>query len=419
MNKHNKPPVFAIVLLILLVCIFVFLRMFPDFSFSDINFFKDSLSNIFQEEGDIEEHKPDMIPPSISCDISNKTIKAGEIISVNKLGVRVTDNSKIDSILFTKIRSDNFYMPSTGNNETEITAMKKAYADGISISGEEFQFSYGGVYELTITATDIYANASDFTFTLKVETPPVIETPSDYYVAVGNEIPYEDYVNVWDVIDGAYEFSNVTLDTSNLNIGKEGSYPISFRAKDKYGLTSTKNATVHILSKSALQELIDSHKINATDHAIVGAYNKYDIGYIVDSTELSSAITPALVQIENEKNNTTNDGFIIKIDTESITIATNASAVTDSLTTVVRFFDESSYHASVVFTNTEYDLAFIRIPVDGNDERSSVSSEKLADLRTVHLDETQWNLHPVTKKVSMKQLLRHFELVFKYKLQAK
>ena len=409
MQKRNQPPIIAMVLLVILVCIFICLRLFPDFSFL----------SLFPDKEISSENKPDTTAPLISCDLNSKTIKAGDSISVDKLGIRVTDNSNVESILFTKIQSDTFYMPSSGNNEDELTAMKKAYAEGIAISGEEFQFSYGGIYKLTITATDIYANSSDFTFTLKVETPPVIETPSDYYVAIGNEIPYEDYVKVWDLIDGEYEFSNITLDTSNLNIGKEGTYPISFSAKDKYGLTSIQNATVHMLSEADLQELIDSHKINVTDHAIVGAYNKYNVGHFSDATELASAITPALVEIKNEKTNTTKDGFIIKIDEEYITIATNESAVTGSLSTLVTFYDESTYHASVVFTNTEYDLAFIRIPVDGNDERSSVSSEKLGLLRTVHLDEMQWNLHAVTKQVSLKQLLRHYELVFKYKLQAK
>ena len=152
MNKRNQPPVIAIVLLILLVCLFVFLRVFPDFSFSNISF--PNFSDTFSEEDNTEENKPDMTAPIISCDINTKTIKAGDIISVSKLGIRVTDNSKIESLLFTKICSDNFYMPSTSNNDKQLEDMKKAYAEGITISGEEFQFSYGGIYELTVTATE-------------------------------------------------------------------------------------------------------------------------------------------------------------------------------------------------------------------------------------------------------------------------
>lgn len=417
MNKRNQPPVIAIVLLILLVCLFVFLRVFPDFSFSNISF--PNFSDTFSEEDNTEENKPDMTAPIISCDINTKTIKAGDIISVSKLGIRVTDNSKIESLLFTKICSDNFYMPSTSNNDKQLEDMKKAYAAGITISGEEFQFSYGGIYELTVTATDIYANSSDFTFTLKVETPPIIETPKDYYVVTGTEISYEDYVKVWDIVDGEYDFSNVTLDTSNLHIGKEGTYTISFEAKDKYGLSSTQKANVHIMSKTALQELIDTHKINASEHAIVGAYNKYDIGRYEDANLLETAIAPALVKITNEDNGKTGDGFIIKIDNDFVTIATNESVVRGHLTALVSFFDDSKYNASVVFTNEEYNLAFIRIPVDGVNEASSISSDRLSTLRTVHLDEAQWKMHPATQKVSLKQMLRHYELVFKYKLQAK
>lgn len=414
MNKRNQPPVIAIVLLILLVCLFVFLRAFPDFSFSNISF--PNFSDTFSEEDNTEENKPDMTAPIISCDINTKTIKAGDIISVSKLGIRVTDNSKIESLLFTKIRSDNFYMPPADSSSEQLDTIKKAYAEGIAISGEEFQFTYGGIYELTITATDIYANSNDFTFTLKVETPPIIETPPDYYVVTGAEIPYKDYVKVWDIVDGDYTFEDITLDTSNLNIGKEGSYTVSFSAKDKYGLTSTCTANVHIMSKKALQQLIDTHKINATDHAIVGAYNKYDIGYYDDATQLEVDIVPALVQISNSKNDVAGDGFIIKIDNEFITIATNESVVAGNLTALVSFYNEMTCSASVVFTNEEYDLAFIRIPVDGVNEASSISSDRLSTLRTVHLDEAQWKMHPVTKKVSLEQMLRHYELVFKYKL---
>lgn len=406
MKKRNKPPIVATVLLILLVCAFIFLRVYPDFSFS-----KHSGKNEVSTEA-----KPDTTPPVIACDIKSKTIVSGSTISVEKLGLRVTDASKIDSILFTKIASDNFY-PGPSNEKTE--GMKKAYADGIEVSGEEFQFTYGGIYELTITATDIYANSSDFTFTLKVETPPIIEAPTDFYVAVDTTIPYEDYVKVWDLIEEDYSFEHIALDTSNLNIGKVGNYIVTFSGTDKYGLSSSCTSNVHVLSKNDLQELINTQKINATDHAIVGAYNKYDIGFYQDDTLLQDAIHPALVQISNEKNDTVGDGFIIKIDDEFVTIATNEDVVSDNLAVNISFYDKTTRSASVVFTNTEYNLAFIRIPIDGANDASSISSDYASTLRTVHLEESQWNKHNVTKKVSLKQLLRHYELVFKHKLQYK
>lgn len=404
MNRHNQPPKIVILLLVILVCIFVFLRVSPDFSFSDF----------LPEKETIEDTRPDTTAPIINCDIKSKTIVSGSTISVEKLGIRVTDASKIDSVLFTKITSNNFY-PGPSNEKTE--DMKKAYAEGITVSGEEFQFTYGGIYELTITATDIYENSSDFTFTLKVETPPIIETPSDFYIAVGTEIPFENYVTAWDIIDDTYSFSDISVDSSALNIGKTGDYKVVFSGTDKYGLSSAYTSNVHVLSKSDLQKLINTQKINATNHAIIGAYNKYDIGTYEDPTLLQEAMVPTLVQITNEKNDTVHDGFIIKIDDEFITIATNEKAVCDSLTVPVSFYDETTCKASVVFTNTEYDLAFIRIPIDGDSPETSVSSDYVSSLRTVHLDETQWKEHEVTSKVSLKQLLRHYELVFKHKLQ--
>lgn len=403
MDKRRQTPTLVIVLLIILSCIFVALCVFPDFSFSAL----------FSEKETVSQDAPDTTPPIIQCDIKSKTVTAGNTISVSKLGVRVTDKSKIESLLFTKIRSDHFY---PGPSNDKIEGMKKAYADGIAVSGEEFQFTYGGIYELTVTATDAYKNSSDFTFTLKVETPPIIETPKDFYVAKNTEIPYEKFINVWDVIDGDFAFDTVTMDTSSLNIAKEGTYPIVISAKDKYGLLSTSIITVHVMSKSTLQELIDTQKINIGDHAIVGADNAYNIGTYEDASLLESAIVPALVQISNDKNDVVGDGFIIKIDDAFVTIATNASVVTDNLIVDTLFTNGFSCRAPVVFTNTEYDLAFIHIPVDGMTENSSVASETLSTLRTVHFDEDQWDKHPVTSKVSLKQLLRHYELVFKHKL---
>lgn len=407
MKARKQPPKIAILLLVLLVCIFVFLRVFPDFSFSIFLPEKEATENT-------EDTRPDTTAPVITCDIKSKTIVSGSTISIDKLGLRVTDASKIDSILFTKITSDNFY---PGPTNDKIEDMKKAYARGIQVSGEEFQFTYGGIYELTITATDIYSNSSDFTFTLKVETPPIIEAPKDFYATVGTEIPFEDYVTAWDIIDENYSFEDISLDTSNLNIGKVGNYTVSFSGTDKYGLSSTYTSNVHILSKEDLQKLINTQKINATDHAIVGAYNKYDIGTYEDSMVLEEAMVPTLVKISNEKNDKIGDGFIIKIDDAFITIATNESVVSDNLSVNVSFFDETTCSASVVFTNIEYDLAFIRLPIDGASLDSSVSSDYASSLRTVHIDETQWNKHDVTKKISLKQLLRHYELVFKHKLQ--
>lgn len=382
MQSKNRIPKYVLVLFAFLLCAFVGLSLYKvnpsRFSFSGLD--------------STETESSDTTPPVISCNISTKTVLPSETLSIDKLGIRATDASKIESIAFTKL-------------------------DDIEFLATEFQFSYGGVYELTITASDIYQNKSDLILTVKVETPPDIETPNDFYVAVGSDIDFSKYVKAGDLLDETFTYDDLNIDTSNLNIAKPGNYPIIFSGTDSYGLTSTKSSTVHVLAKDELQKLIDSHKIDISTSAIIGAKNAYDIGSYNNTSALEKAIVPALVSISNEKNDITGDGFIIKIDDEFITIATNESIVTGNLTVSVSFFDETARHAAVVFTNDEYDLAFIRIPVDGATEDASVSSEYARSLRTVHLDEGQWQMHPVTQKVSLEQMLRHYELVFKYKLE--
>lgn len=374
--KAIPKPIFA--LLLILVCLFLLLtfkELFPD---------QDNNSNT--------QNMIDTTPPTISCNISTKTVLPGEILTIDKLGIRATDTSPIESIAFTKM-------------------------DDIEFFSKEFSFSYGGIYELTITACDIYKNKSNYTLTIKVETPPDIKVPSNFYVAAGSDIDFSKYIQVSDLLDETFTYDNLNIDTSNLNIATPGNYPVTFSGTDSYGLTSAKSTMVHILSKDDLQKQIDSQKIDISTSVIIGAQNAYDIGSYSDIASLESAIAPALVTITNEKNNITGDGCIIKIDDSFVTIVTNESVVTGNLTVCVSFFDETTRHAAVVFTNEEYNLAFIRIPVDGATEDSSVSSEYTRSLRTVHLDEQQWDMHPVTKSISLEQMLRHYELVFKHKLK--
>lgn len=384
MQSQKRIPKFIIALFLLLVCAFLLLSLHK-INPSLFVFFKTTSAKVEQT---------DSTPPLITCNIQTKTVLPGEVLSIDKLGVRATDESEIKSIAFTKM-------------------------DDIEFFSQEFSFSYGGTYTLTITATDIHQNASELVLTIHVETPPEIESPDDFYVAAGSNIDFSHFVHASDLLDSSFSFDDLDIDTSNLNIAKEGNYIVTFSGTDSYGLTATKTATIHVLTKEDLQKQIDSQNINISDSAIIGATNAYDIGSYANSSALESAILPALVEISNEKNDTTSDGCIIKIDSDFVTIATKESIVRDNLTVCISFFDESIRHAAVVFTNTEYDLAFIRLPVNGASPDASVTSEYTRSLRTVHLDEEQWKMHPVTNQISLEQMLRHYELVFKYKLQGK
>ena len=332
----------------------------------------------------------DTTAPQLLCDINTKTVLPGEVITIDKLGIRTQDYSEIKYIGFTKLQSDNFY---TGLSDDEMLAdMYASYREGIHFYSEEFQFTYGGIYELTIAACDIFENKSEITISLKVEEPPVIEVPTDFYVAVGSDITYANYLTAWDFIDEKFTCDDVEIDSSSVSLATAGDYPVLFRGTDTYGLTSTTTATVHVLAKKDLQQKINSHEINVSEHIIIGAYNLYDSGYYqdIDKYTLSSYLLPSIVHVKNPWRDTSGSGFIVSIDDSTVTIATCAHVITQCLAPTVTFYDGTQRSGICVGQDYESDIAFIRIPIDGSSENTSISSDYVKNLRTVHIDEAYW-----------------------------
>lgn len=332
----------------------------------------------------------DTLAPVVTCDIKNKTITPGETLSVHKLGLNIRDHSDIDSIAFTKISSTHFY---AGLPEDEMKQMEEAYRKGLDMFAEEFQFSYGGIYTLTIKVTDVFHNSSEITLNLTVEEPPVIKAPNHIYVAANQQIDYLDYINVWDFIDEDFDKNDLVIDTSEVNMGMEGEYQVYFTATDSYGLSVTAYSIVHVSSQETLQELINTQAISISKHTIAGALNPYDIGYYKEKNlaEIQELMLPTVVHIENDKLDTFGSGFIIEINEEFVTIATNEHVINSDLIVDVAFFDATSCTGSVVASNAREDIAFIRIPVEEEASVSSLDDDYIKNLRTVHINKAYWD----------------------------
>ncbi len=332
----------------------------------------------------------DTTAPVITCDIKNLTVSPGELVSINSLGLNIEDYSAVENIAFTNIASTKFY---TGLPDEEIAEMKEAYRKGIDMWATEFQFAYGGIYVLTITAEDAFHNSSTTTLTLKVEDAPILEVPSDFYVASTADIDYTKHIHAWDFIDEDFSADDVEVDTSQINLSETGTYPISFTGTDSYGLDSTATSTVHVLSQSELQELINTHQINISDHVIIGAYNPYDSGYYeeADLAHMQNAALPYLAHIENDHLETFGSAFIISIDESFVTLVTNEHVITDDLIVNVTFYDGTVRNGSVVASDAREDIAFIQIPIDGSSSDSSVDSEYVKKLRTAHINKSYWD----------------------------
>jgi len=332
----------------------------------------------------------DTLAPVVTCDIKNKTISPGETVSVHTLGLDIQDHSEIDSIAFTKISSTHFY---TGLPQEEMSKMEEAYRKGLDMFAEEFQFSYGGVYTLTIEVSDIFHNSSEITLNLTVEEPPVIQAPNHIYVASHQKVDYLDHVDAWDFIDEDFNKEDLVIDTSEINMAKTGDYKVYYTATDSYGLSVTAYSIVHVSTQEALQELINTQMVSINKDIIIGALNPYDIGYYTDMSfpEIQEQMLPTVVHIENDKLDTFGSGFIIEINDEFVTIATNEHVINSDMLVDISFFDATACTGSVVASNAREDIAFIRIPIKEEATSSALDDDYVKNLRTIHIDKAYWD----------------------------
>ena len=332
----------------------------------------------------------DNTAPEVSCDIKNKTVKAGDILSAASLGIHADDHSGIETIQFTRIASTKFY---TGLPDDQTAEIRELYRKGIPIQGEKFQFAYGGIYTMTISVSDTFQNTTDVELIVTVDTPPVIEAPKNFYVADTPQIDFTKYIRAWDFIDGEVAITDIEIDTSQLKLSTPGKYPVSLSVTDSYGLTTTKITTVHVNSQDALQSLLNEHAVNPDTDVIIGVKNAHDSGYYKDDNIVArqKSILPCVAHIQNDALESFGSGFIIEINDKFVTLVTNEHVIKRDLIVDITFFDGKHYSGSVVAADAKLDIAFIRIPIDGNDTASSIPSDYVQKLRTVHINKGYWD----------------------------
>lgn len=386
----------------------------------------------------------DTTPPTVHSDVKNKTILPGDTISVHSLGLKIEDYSEIERVIFSKISSTKFY---TGLPEEETEGIREAYRKGISMETEEFQFAYGGIYTLTIRVQDAFYNTSETELILTVEEPPVIDVTQDFYVADTENIDFTKYIHVWDFISGDMDVNDIVIDDSQLKLSSAGTYPVTLSIADDYGLTASKTIYVHVSSQEALQSLINTHKVNIATNTIIGAQNAYDSGYYTSlaPADIHNVMKPTVVHLSNDALPTHGNGFIIEINEEFVTITTHSSVIANDLEIDVTFFDDTKCIGAVVASSPERGIAFIRIPIDGKNSNSSLPSEYVKKLRTVHINKGYWEQYkdriqtlpsasPIAgtplwdtygqlvgmiqndSTIPLDEILNYFEVVFKYKI---
>lgn len=331
----------------------------------------------------------DTTAPSLDCDVQNITLKKGEYVTVGTIGVRAEDNTQIDRLLFHNIRSDAVNVDKADEDELHLADL---FAKGRDIWTESYTFTHGGIYTLTVYALDVHGNSNTLTLDVTVEEPPVVEAVPDVYLSTGNSLDFDEYVTAWDFLDGKYGTEDIDIDASGVNIAKTGEYQVTYSIKDDYGLTGSAVTNVHIYSKADLQELINTHEINKSDDVIVGAINPYDSGFYDtnDPEFIQNAVLPTLVHINNDALDAAGSGYILKIDENFVTIATNEHVINSDMTPMVTFYDGSSCQATVVAADPREDIAFIRIPIGGESSTASLATDYVENLRTVHINLKFW-----------------------------
>jgi hypothetical protein len=122
-------------------------------------------------------------------------------------------------------------------------------------------FSQLGEQQFTLVLMDHSGNTTELTATMTIQEDtqaPEFRGVSDKVVYIGESVSYKKGVTVSDNKDKELSFS---VDSSKVNLKKEGSYPVTYTAKDSAGNKATK--TIHIevkkfvVSEDTVNELCD------------------------------------------------------------------------------------------------------------------------------------------------------------------
>ena len=138
-------------------------------------------------------------------------------------------------------------------------------ATEVSVSfANEPDFKRVGVQEVTVLLEDEGGNITEQKALLTVledNEPPRIIGAHDQTVYIGDRVSYRRDVTVSDNLD---EHAELTIDSSAVNLKKEGSYQVYYTATDVSGNTTTKAVTFTVaqrtedyVSKDQLDALLD------------------------------------------------------------------------------------------------------------------------------------------------------------------
>ena len=117
---------------------------------------------------------------------------------------------------------------------------------------DRYTYESAGDYEITIRLTDASGNTSDLLQKVTVINPditaPELTGVRNRTVYVGGIIDYKKGVTVWDDLDGDLT-EQLTIDSTDVNLEKEGTYIVAYKVSDHAGNETVKKAKITVTKK--------------------------------------------------------------------------------------------------------------------------------------------------------------------------
>ena len=231
----------------------------------DVNFFKEgnykATISYKDKDYDIKVKVKDTVAPKITVS-DNIVVQTNNPLHMSDIITNVTELSgNIDASFKDKPKSE-----STDNTEsvsaTENTESTESGSSSVLAVGgcnlkhnDEITYTKSGDYDNTITVTDDAGNTSDIDIKISVIDAPSINGISDKTVTVGDTIDYLSGVTATDG-KGTDITGSIEVDSSKVDINTPGTYQITYKVTDSYGLSTGANCNITVNEKK--EEVADN-----------------------------------------------------------------------------------------------------------------------------------------------------------------
>lgn len=231
----------------------------------DVNFFKEgnykATISYKDKDYDIKVKVKDTVAPKITVS-DNITVQTNTPLHMSDIITNVTELSgNIDASFKDKPKSESTdnteSVSATDNTEsTESGSTSVIAVGGCNLKhNDEITYTKAGDYDNTITVTDDAGNSTDIDIKISVIDAPSINGISDKTVTVGDTIDYLSGVTATDG-KGTDITGSIEVDSSKVDINTPGTYQITYKVTDSYGLSTGANCNITVNEKK--EEVADN-----------------------------------------------------------------------------------------------------------------------------------------------------------------